>query len=62
MIEVYEFVRADGAVFGCGTSLELSYWQSEGVMDATDKLGKVIGYEPPSKDERRKAAWMLEAA
>lgn len=57
MVEVYEFVRADGTGLGCGTALELAHWQKEGVLDATDKLGRVIGKEPASLDERRKLAW-----
>ena len=57
MINVYDFVFADGVSFGCGTELELSYWQAEGVIDPTASLGKLIGQEPASEDERRKVCW-----
>lgn len=57
MIAVYEFLAADGTGLGCGTALELAHWQEEGVLQPTDKLGAIIGYEKPSKDEKRKLAW-----
>lgn len=57
MVEVYEFQFADGECFGCGTALELAYWQREGIVDPEAKLGKVVGNEPASEDERRKTLW-----
>lgn len=56
MIEVYE-IRHEGTVIGCGTALELAYWSEQGVFPAGAETGPIIGYEPPSKDERRKADW-----
>lgn len=57
MVEVYEFLAADGTGIGCGTALELAHWQKEGVLQPTDKLGAIIGYEKAAADERRKLAW-----
>lgn len=57
MVNVHEFLFADGTSFGCGTALELAYWQREGIVDPEAKLGKVIGTEPASEDERRKTLW-----
>lgn len=56
-VSVYEFVFADGEGFGCGTSLELAYWQREGVIDPAAKLGKFLCLEAASEDERRKTCW-----
>lgn len=56
-VPVYEFVFADGTSFGCGTALELRYWQQEGIIDPEARLGKLIGHEPASEDERRKSCW-----
>lgn len=57
MIEVYEFIAADGTGLGCGTALELAHWKKEGVLSQTDRLGAIIGYENPSKDQQRKIAF-----
>lgn len=57
MVNVHEFLFADGTSFGCGTALELAYWQREGIVDPEAKLGKVIGTEPAIEDERRKTLW-----
>jgi hypothetical protein len=57
MVNVHEFLFADGTSLGCGTALELAYWQSEGIIDPEAKLGKVICTEPASEDERRKSLW-----
>lgn len=57
MVNIHEFLFADGSSFGCGTALELAYWQHEGIIDPDAKLGKVIGTEPGSEDERRKTLW-----
>lgn len=56
-IPVYEFVFANGDAFGCGTALELHYWQSEGIIDPDARIGRLLGYEPASEDERRKSCW-----
>lgn len=59
MTNVYEWQFADGEVFGCGTELELRYWQQEGIVDPDAVLGRVVSTEPASQDERRKAMWGL---
>lgn len=56
-INVYDFIFADGTSFGCGTACELAFWQREGIIDPDARLGRVIGHEPASEDERRKALW-----
>lgn len=56
-VKVHEFVFADGQPFGCGTALELEYWQREGIIDPAARLGDCIGEEPSSEDERRKTCW-----
>lgn len=56
-VAVHEFVFADGKPFGLGSALELKYWQSEGVIDPDARLGKIIGQEDASEDERRKTCW-----
>ena len=58
-VEIHEWLFADGASFGCGTPLELAYWQREGIVDPEARLGPVIGHEPASEDARRKALWGL---
>lgn len=58
-VTVYEWLFADGTSFGCGTALELDYWQREGVVDPEARLGRVLGQEPASEDERRKTMWGL---
>ncbi len=52
-VKVHEFIFADGQPFGCGTALELKYWQSEGVIDPEARLGSYLCDEPASEDERR---------
>lgn len=56
-VSVYDFVFADGSSFGCGTELELRYWQREGIIDPDARLGELIGQEPASEDDRRKSCW-----
>jgi len=56
-VKVHEFIFADGQPFGCGTALELKYWQSEGVIDPEARLGSYLCDEPASEDERRKTCW-----
>jgi len=56
-VEVYEWVFEDGVSFGCGTKAEFDYWTAEGVNPEGSKLGAVIGREPASEDDRRRAAW-----
>ena len=56
-VTVYEFIFADGMSFGCGTALELKYWQREGVIDPAARLGSRLGEEPASEDARRKTCW-----
>ena len=56
-VPVYDFVYADGTAFGCGTALELRYWQQEGIIDPEARIGNLIGHEPASEDERRKTCW-----
>ena len=56
-VPVYEFLFADGSSFGCGTALELRYWQQEGIIDPEARLGAIISHEPASEDERRKSCW-----
>lgn len=58
-VAIHEWVFADGKAFGCGSALELSYWQKEGIVDPDAKLGRVISYEPQSEDERRRKMWGL---
>lgn len=60
-VAVYEFVFADGKAFGCGTELELRYWQQEGIIDPRATTGKLIGKEPASEDARRKTCWGIGA-
>lgn len=60
-VPVYEFQLADGTVMGCGTQAELDYWTAEGVMEGY-QLGRVLGHEPASMDDKRRAAWTKEAA
>lgn len=59
IVPVYEWVFSDGKPFGCGTKCELAYWQREGIVDPDARLGMVLGHEPASEDERRKAMWGL---
>lgn len=59
MIEVYEWVFPNGTSFGCGTECELRYWQREGIVDPDARLGKFIGKDTASEDERRKTCWGL---
>jgi len=56
-VAIHDWQFADGTSFGCGTACELAYWQAEGIVDPEAKLGRVIGDEPQSEDERRKALW-----
>lgn len=56
-IPVHEFLFADGTSFGCGSALELAYWQHEGVIDPDAMLGPIIGHEPASEDARRMKCW-----
>lgn len=56
-IAVYEWLAGDGTGLGCGTKVELEYWQSEGVIDADASLGRTIAHEPASEDARRQLAW-----
>jgi hypothetical protein len=56
-VEVHEWLFADGTSLGCGTPCELAYWQQEGIVDPEARLGRVIGLEPASEDDRRKALW-----
>jgi len=56
-VTVYDFVFADGVSFGCGTALELKYWQQEGVIDPDARLGSPLCEEPASEDARRKTCW-----
>jgi len=59
MVDIHEWQFADGKVFGCGTALELRYWQQEGIVDPDATLGKVIDRESARDDERRKTMWGL---
>lgn len=55
-VPVYEFQLADGTPMGCGTQAELDYWTAEGVF--VDYVrGGILGYEPASMDDKRRAAW-----
>ncbi len=56
MVDVYNFVTADGTLYGCGTALEHSYWTEQGVF-VDVLLGDVLCQEPASEDESRKAEW-----
>lgn len=56
MVEVYNFVLADGTPYGCGTALEHSYWTEQGVF-VDVLLGDVLCLEPSSENEKRKLAW-----
>lgn len=60
-VPVYNFHDTSGMLCGCGTQTELDHWSAQGVMDGYT-VGKVIAYESPETDRRRKAAWALEAA
>lgn len=62
MVNVYEWLLADGTEIGLGTEVELRHWQSESIIAADVKLGKVLCQEPASEDEKRKLAWSREAA
>lgn len=61
MIAVYEWTLADGTPTGLGTELEFNHWSSEGVLPEGSKLGRVLGYEAPGMDERRKKQWGIAA-
>lgn len=56
-VPVYEWLLADGTSIGCGTKLEMEYWQAQGVNRADDRLGEVLCHEPASEDDRRRKAW-----
>ena len=56
MVEVFEFLDANGNVIGCGTRVEFDHWTAEGTFDGYS-IGKRIAWEKPQLDERRKAAW-----
>ena len=58
-VEVHDWLFTDGTSFGCGTAVELAYWQAEGIVDPSAKLGAFIAHEPASEDARRKAMWGL---
>jgi len=58
-VAVYEWLFEDGSSFGCGTKVEFCYWQQEGIVDPSARLGKVICSEPATEDDRRKAMWGL---
>lgn len=57
MVDVFNWIDAEGQEVGCGTAFELSHWQAEGVEDDSTTLGDVIGQEPAYCDENRKALW-----
>lgn len=57
MVNVYEWLYADGTPFGLGTQVEFDYWTAEGVNPEGARLGKVLTQEPASEDDRRKALW-----
>lgn len=59
VVEVFEWAYTDGTVFGLGTKLEFDYWKSEGVVDPEAVLGKSMGFEPASEDDRRRKCWGL---
>jgi hypothetical protein len=61
-VEVYEWLSADGVSLGFGTAAEFAHWQNDGIFEADDRLGEVIGREPASEDARRAAIWAAEAA
>lgn len=47
---------------GQGTRLEFDHWRAEGVIGDDVQLAELLGHEPASEDERRKAAWAREMA
>jgi hypothetical protein len=55
-VEVFDFML-HGRGIGCGTKFEFEYLKAEGILPEETALGEVIGCEPASEDERRKAAW-----
>jgi len=56
-VPVYEWLLSNGVGFGCGTRVEFDYWTAQGVNPEGSRCGRIIGYENPSADERRKAQW-----
>ena len=58
-IPIYEFLEDGNVVVGCGSQLEHDYWTAEGVF-VGQTLGKVLGYEPASEDDKRKMAWGVQ--
>lgn len=51
---VYEFTLTDGTPAGVGTALEFEFhgMAADGML-----LGKVLGHEPDSEDDRRRKVW-----